>query len=429
MARRVRVASRAIRRGRRLRARQSDVPTAIASTDDDPQSEDTGASDEGVAPGVTRYSRPPAPTLSFDDDAVDSGRGTGEAEHRAQGVQRSEPEMFDEADEVALARRSRFSRPPAPTLRLGEMSDDEALEESAQSEPASDVAPQLDAEDEADANAMTLISARSYERPSRPPSSEVAVEHARDEEPSDSSLDDDDAPELAFHDGETGPDFAGEMAVPSSLNVDFFHGRDSSLSPTVEDLPDDDDPPSEVLTPMAFKRRRGLRRGVGIGVGLVGLATLVLVARSTMTDSVQHAERHQGTAAAVTASEVSDKASDPAKGVAAAEDAETSDDVAVAGDEEIAGDEPAGDYAAVSTKTLELLNDRNFEDAVKWANQLIELKPKSAFGYRCLGAALQDLGRITEARDAYSKCVTYADSGEVEECTALGGARLRESAR
>jgi len=67
------------------------------------------------------------------------------------------------------------------------------------------------------------------------------------------------------------------------------------------------------------------------------------------------------------------------------------------------------------------LNAREFEKASALARRLIELKPASAFGYRCLGSALQDLGRDAEAREVYSECATNATKGEVYECSALGG--------
>jgi tetratricopeptide (TPR) repeat protein len=84
------------------------------------------------------------------------------------------------------------------------------------------------------------------------------------------------------------------------------------------------------------------------------------------------------------------------------------------------------DFEALSKETVRLLSAREFDKAMPLARRLIDLRPDSAFGYRCLGSALQDLGKMKEAREVYSECVTNAKKGEVLECSALGGV-LRKS--
>jgi len=86
-------------------------------------------------------------------------------------------------------------------------------------------------------------------------------------------------------------------------------------------------------------------------------------------------------------------------------------------------DQPSSitDIKVVTAKTLDLLNEKDYEQAEKWARRLIELNPESAFGYRCLGSALQDQGKIVEARGVYSMCVANATKGAVQECSQLGG--------
>jgi cytochrome c-type biogenesis protein CcmH/NrfG len=72
---------------------------------------------------------------------------------------------------------------------------------------------------------------------------------------------------------------------------------------------------------------------------------------------------------------------------------------------------------------VQLLIRREPARAAEWAQALIAAEPDDAFGYLCLGAALQDQGRWGEAHQAYAQCVHQAKRGDVTECGALGGRR------
>ncbi|MBI4702253.1 MAG: hypothetical protein HY744_14080 [Deltaproteobacteria bacterium] len=75
------------------------------------------------------------------------------------------------------------------------------------------------------------------------------------------------------------------------------------------------------------------------------------------------------------------------------------------------------------TETVRLLSEGRFKLASALARDLIEADPRHAFGYLCLGSALQDLGKWKQAVDVYSDCVRHAEQGAVWECRALGGRR------
>jgi len=79
------------------------------------------------------------------------------------------------------------------------------------------------------------------------------------------------------------------------------------------------------------------------------------------------------------------------------------------------------DVSQLAAETLRLLNQRQFDEAVTRATALVEATPTDAHAYLCLGAALQELGRIEEARTIYRACSRYAEKGAVWECVALGG--------
>jgi tetratricopeptide (TPR) repeat protein len=79
------------------------------------------------------------------------------------------------------------------------------------------------------------------------------------------------------------------------------------------------------------------------------------------------------------------------------------------------------DYKTARDKTVNLLTQLKYREAQAYAQQLIEMKPTDAFGYRCLGASLQDQGKMAEAKAVYSDCVQKAVTGDVAECARLGG--------
>ena len=78
-------------------------------------------------------------------------------------------------------------------------------------------------------------------------------------------------------------------------------------------------------------------------------------------------------------------------------------------------------YEELADETVRLLNEREFDQAAAKARQLVAVAPTKAYGYRCLGSALQDQGDYAGARDAYRQCVAQATEGDVYECSALIG--------
>lgn len=466
MARQVRVASRALRRGRRLRPRASEVPPAADAPPADvappaavPSSgtsaEARGELDEepavptpdtrrleaaAEAEGTKdrqkdRFARPAAPNLDLfgassdaqeaddehasereleavdaeppaRDDALDSGEDSvdaagddaldsGDDALDAAGDAANERAEVQAAvgEDVPAPRVSAYSRPPAPSLDFG-ASDDEP-------------------ESQPDPNATTLIS-REGPRPSRPSQSPVSVVDAADEGvPSlldaEADLDfvpEDDEPPISAQASSAD----GEPAADGK----FFRQSEATLAPVVDEVDPLSEGPLEptLLSPAEASRRRTLRRVVGVGVIAAGLLTLGLVAKSAMTDE-QPAAGERSAPAAEVATEAEPEAA-PAKVEPKVEAAAVAPSAAV-------GATVPEDYDEVEKQTLELLNDRKFEAAIPFAEKLIQLKPESAFGYRCLGSALQDLGRQADAQKIYSDCATNATKGEVLECTALGG--------
>ena len=152
-------------------------------------------------------------------------------------------------------------------------------------------------------------------------------------------------------------------------------------------------------------------------VGAVALMAVGLVAKAAVSAEPVIAERHQATAAAIIAREAPPAAkARQAKGDDASLAA--ADEAPVAAAPELAAETS---FDAVAAEALRLLNARQFDQAVVQARRLIALNPKSAYGYRCLGSALQDLGDNAAARAVYSDCVRQANQGDVLECSALGG--------
>jgi tetratricopeptide (TPR) repeat protein len=87
------------------------------------------------------------------------------------------------------------------------------------------------------------------------------------------------------------------------------------------------------------------------------------------------------------------------------------------------GAAPAEDPSELRTEAVQLLQSRKLAEAAQVARKLIAAEPDHAFGYRCLGAALQDQGKWSEALEIYGACAKHAQRGEVGECVALGGRR------
>jgi len=348
MAKRVRVASRALKRGRGLRSSAARDPIDRARADEE---------------------EPEAET-------VPEGRASHEGADDLEGV--------DEAEDSP--RRSNYSRPPAPAF---DFSAGASLEElAAMSTGASD---------------------SSRERETLP--AIPAAFLAEDDELLSTTLESHRDPEM--------------------LDEPALRSEQSSLTPVVAELapespapessapgsvaPESDVAPQSV-TPAQRQRRTRLRRLVGFAVAAVAVLTVGLGTKAAVTGTPAYAQRHAATAAATLADEA------PAAMRATPEISEAAP--AAAPDEATElpdGPTASGDYDAVRKETLLLLNSRKFSEAVTQAQRLIQLEPGKAFGYRCLGSAYQDMGKMKDAQQAYNDCVRVAKKGDVQECSLLGG--------
>jgi hypothetical protein len=203
-----------------------------------------------------------------------------------------------------------------------------------------------------------------------------------------------------------------EQVAQEDLEVDFFAAARESYPPVVEDLPPTERPEAVLLTASQARRRATLRRVVAGAVGAVAMVALGLGAKAVVSGAPAVAERHQATAATIVANEAPPAVQARQARVAAA---------AVVTSEPAA--EPSVDisYDELAEQTVQLLNERQFDEAATKARQLVAQAPTKAYGYRCLGSALQDLGDDAAARDVYRQCVDQATQGEVFECSALIG--------
>lgn len=465
MSKRVMVASRAVRRGRRLKARSTMPPPPKAAAapkneaiEDEPSGEmaveSPSAPESGE--GLVGERRPSdAPAAQAEPDEKLERPATLRGEHDAPIA-----EETDEDDDV-LDRISGYSRPPAPAFEFAvdedagvvedddaetsRLDDDEGLDGAS---PPTDVEMDFDDQDEEpavltpitrkvmpeegeDPNATTLISVPSPRPASTPPPpSQITIEEAAPSSERLHALDDEEDDDAGFvPEGDepplSEPSAGGPAPVsvepsPSSPIADVrvgYRDEDASLAPVVDDLALEEDTELAVFDAAAERRRDKFRRGVAGVLAAIVLGTVTLITVSALRggdDGVQAAPPPPAPAEAP-APVAADEA--PAEAVLAQEGVATPDEAQDA--EEVVD----GDYEALSTQTLELLNDREFDGARELAERLVALQPDNAFGYRCLGSALQDMGKIEEARDVYSQCVSKATKGEVTECRALGGAK------
>ncbi len=83
--------------------------------------------------------------------------------------------------------------------------------------------------------------------------------------------------------------------------------------------------------------------------------------------------------------------------------------------------EPLVTPAELREQTLATLSAGRPAEALVWAQAFVDAEPDHALSYLCMGAALQDLGRVKEARKAYDACVRNAKHGDATECYDLGG--------
>lgn len=481
MSKRVMVASRAVRRGRRLKARstmppppQTATPEGSVEAIEDEPSHQTAVdapsapeSGEGLLGERRPSDAPTAEALDESPEAPDELEGAAppsarDGEPAAQHADEDDEDDEVDEDDEALDRISGYSRPPAPAFDFGASADDEDEDDDELDDEdadddvedgvasPTDVAMDFDDDEEEpaaltpitrrvgsdeeegdeDPNATTLISVPSPRPGSTPPPpSRITIEEAAPSserlEASDDEAEDDDAgfvPEREEPPLSERPAAALEEPSPSSPIADVkvgYRDEDASLAPVVDDLALEDEAELALFDAAAEKRRHAFRRGVGVVLAAVVLGTVALITVSAFRggdEDAQAAAAPPAVPAEATPPPAVDRAPGDGEAALAAEaPAAEPPDAAEAAAE--------GDYEALSTQTLELLNDREFERARELAEKLVALQPDNAFGYRCLGSALQDMGKIQEARDVYSQCVTKATKGEVTECRALGGAK------
>ncbi len=290
-----------------------------------------------------------------------------------------------EAAQDSPALRGRYSRPSAPTFEL------------AKAPACPPLPPSWAAKADDDPNTTTLVSANydgipESDRPSTRRDGgwvKVEVEEA--------------APEEQVEDGDP--------------EVDFFAAARESYPPVVEDVPQVERAEAIALTAAEASRRATLRRVVAGTVGALALVALGLGAKAMVSGAPAVAERHQAIAATIIANEAP-PAARARQAKAAMVDAALASEPATEPAAEQAG-EPS--YQQLAEETVRLLNERQFDEAAAKARQLVAVAPTKAYGYRCLGSALQDKGDHAGARDAYRQCVAQATEGDVYECSALIG--------
>lgn len=227
-------------------------------------------------------------------------------------------------------------------------------------------------------------------------------------------------PVVAVVDAPSPPTTGAESFSDSDAEVGFF--RFDSFPPVVEDLEDPLSESSEPsLPPELLARRAGLRKVVGAIVA--GAAALAVVA--VIVGAVANRDRRVAEAAPAERFGSPDHAVlavPPAKAAPVSSESDRGP-LADQSPSPMPGAVHAGTPAELRTQALESLQARDLPAAAAVARELIVTEPEHAFGYRCLGAALQDQGRWSEALDVYSSCAKVAKRGEVGECVALGGRR------
>lgn len=81
------------------------------------------------------------------------------------------------------------------------------------------------------------------------------------------------------------------------------------------------------------------------------------------------------------------------------------------------------DYAAMNDIAQEMIHQNNYDGAISYAKQSIEVYP-TIFNYQNLGVALQDSGKPQQAVRAYEKALDYGTQSSIYENLALAGLTL-----
>jgi hypothetical protein len=465
----VRVASRALKRGRKLRA--SLRPAAPEESRDE------------QAPPEAEATEQVARDLDWDDEPKEQAAKPPQVV--GPSIQVRESTMPDYLDEADLKQLSRYSRPPAPMLDFGGKRDasrrpslqelaeqsvrgEDDFGEPASGEPASGEpvgAPRVgagelaadgddrEAQDEGDRaradaasphpgvqlppfDESTLVSTTGISNApsSRPPPVRIADSSQASQERSVSSSPPSDEQPTALAEsgsGASGDEEGGPGSAPSTPTP----AQESKPSSKLDAKPLATPRSQPVSKPASTPRSKPassrplssagaaretvaqLEQGWPLVNKLAAAAVVALIVGGIWW--TQRGPKAGAKSAPSATASVADRSRAPKPNASAPA-------VEPAPDSEPSAEVPSDDYEQVKRRTLDLLNKRKFVEAEALAKRLIELRPDDALGYRCLGSALQDQGRVPEAKAVYSDCVTRATKGDVIECAQLGGAAKKQ---
>ena len=409
---------------------ESEPPVDETVLESEPPVDEQGAELQGAG---DRLALTPTPDqVVVEDGAELDAQGLDAQGLDAQGLDASDEEQDEESDSpsearieeltpqsttdvlvVPSARRSRFSRPPAPMLGFG------SARPSVEIAIRNSTVPQswLDEEDEQEQE----FEPSSQEQAGEPESGDVDSESppAAGVEPFEAYEDEDEEPpssELSpSHPAVERPSF-DEQTMESSAPAELR--RELNSEPI--HVGDESAPSSAALQASGLPKEGEGGRGM-LWLLVLGAIGLVVGLVSRSGDDATSPEASSSAVAEPAAA-----APPPAPSVAASAEAATAaapkaTDLNPDLDETLAGD-PSGasDYKAVEETTVRLLTEHD-PAAEGWARRMIQLRPKHAHGYRCLGAALQNKGDLKGARKAFDDCASFAKTGNVVECNQLGG--------
>ncbi|MBI4701704.1 MAG: hypothetical protein HY744_11195 [Deltaproteobacteria bacterium] len=197
----------------------------------------------------------------------------------------------------------------------------------------------------------------------------------------------------------------------------FFNNE--SFPPVVETHPEPEpepeEPPDEP-TPELLARRARLRKAVGGAVGVLALGLVAMLGQGPIARTVAAAtaRHHAPVPALAAAGALVTPVPAPSPTPSAGHQPGTK---AVA--PAVAAQVASPGQQDVRLETVRLLSHRELDQAAASARKLIAADPADAFGYLCLGAALQDQGKVAQAREIYVACHRRTTRGNRAECGAL----------
>lgn len=255
------------------------------------------------------------------------------------------------------------------------------------------------------------------------------------------------------------PEEESEEGQGDDLDQDFFRdGQDQAEEPDMAAAPgrDSEAPPHPSLSPEAMQRKATLSRGVALVVGFLAVvagfglwkqwrkeapapaaSSTLPRAASPSVSTVGHPPDASAIVTAAPSAAVDDAASADATGEeavgagsgeagaqdAAQADAEASGEGLAAGAGGAAPAEAVDDATAkkLIRRAEQLLERGKNVDAIDAATEYVAARPEDAYGYLVLGAAYEQAGKVTRAREIYKECAQKAKGRSLGECRALGG--------